>query len=97
MRQIIVVIKDQLIGCGSLMSFPNAESAIRSFKEVINGDNQIAKNAHDHELIAIGGYDTETGKIVAYDEARVLAKGKDLKPKLSNLPEATRPEVRAKD
>lgn len=97
MRQIIVVIKDQLIGCGSLMSFPNPESAIRSFKEIINGDNQIARNAHDHELLAIGGYDTEKGSIVAYSEPRILAKGKDLKPKYANLAEANRPENKVQD
>ena len=44
MKQIIVVIKDKLIGCGSLMSFPNAESAVRSFQEIINGDNSISKH-----------------------------------------------------
>lgn len=105
MKQIIVVIKDKLIGCGSLMSFPNAESAIRSFKEVMNGDNQMAKYPEDHELIALGGYDTEKGEITALPETRVLTKGKDVSAKgnlakksmYPEIPEAMRPEVRAKD
>ena len=79
MKQIIVVIKDKLTGCGNLMSFPNAESAVRSFKEVIEGDNQIAKHAKDHDLIAIRHYDSEKGIIEAIAEPRELAKGEFLK------------------
>lgn len=79
MKQIIVIIKDALMGGGNPMVFPNAESAVRSFKEVINGDNQIAVHADDHDLLAIGNYDTEKCEISAFPETRILAKGKDLK------------------
>lgn len=95
MKQIIVAIKDELIGCGSIMAFPNAESAIRSFKEVINGQNEIAKNASDHNLIGLGSYDSETGEILGFEKPRILAKGADLKPVKKDLTEATAEEVKA--
>lgn len=83
MKQLVVIIKDDLIGGGNLLTYPNAESAVRSFREVINGDNQIAIHANDHSLVAIGNYDTEKCCLIAFEETRVLAKGKDLanKPK----------------
>lgn len=81
MKQLVMVIKDKLIGCGSLLSYPNPESAVRSFKEIINGDNQIGRHAQDHELMAIGTYETETGKLEAFEEPRLIAKGSDLMQK----------------
>ena len=96
MKEIVVVIEDKLIGCGQLMSFPNSESAIRSFKEIAQGDNAIAKHIKDHRLKAIATYNSEKG-IVEVMEERVLIDGKDLAPKYANIAEANKPEVRAKD
>lgn len=96
MKQLVVVIEDKLIGCGQLMAFPNSEAAIRSFKEIANGDNQIAKHIADHRLKAIATYNSEKG-IVEVMEERILIDGKDLAPKYKEIAEAQKPEVRAKD
>ena len=86
MKQMVVVIEDKLIGCGQLMSFPNSEAAIRSFKEISQGDNAIAKHIGDHRLKAIATYDSEKG-VVEVMEARILIDGKDLAPKYTEISE----------
>lgn len=85
MKQVIVVIKDKLTSCGQLMSFPNAESAIRSFQEIIAGDNPIAKHAKDHSLIAIGSYDSDQGTIESFKESRELITGDFIKKEEERL------------
>lgn len=96
MKQLVVVIEDKLIGCGQLMSFPNSEAAVRSFKEIAQGDNAIAKHIGDHRLKAIAVYDSEKGKVEVMED-RVLIDGKDLAPKYADIAEATKLEVKAKD
>lgn len=58
----------------------NAQTAIRDFTAGVNDPNSgLGRNTADYDLFEIGGWDEESGRIVALDAPKHLVNGIDVR------------------
>lgn len=67
----------------TLFCVPNNAYAIRSFSEAVNKDTPYGKYPEDFELVQLGTYDQETGKIMALPSPAILIQATDVKTETS--------------
>lgn len=57
-----------------------AGQAIRGFSDQVNGDKSVvSEHPDDFDLYEFGAFDDNAGKFELHGEARLLARGKDVK------------------
>ena len=63
----------------TIFCLPNNAYAIRSFQEAVNKDTPYGNYPEDFELVQLGEYNQETGKLEALPSPAILIQATDLK------------------